>query len=134
MIAEAMMALLPGIDANDEDKTEAVLHLYTMVLASVPSLTGGDDAGGGSGGGLVLPLYAEEWSEELLGRLLSLIENVDTGPGANRGTDQGTGAQGGQAAGASDFLVKQGSLLSPLFGLLIDKVWSVRHSQSLRAL
>ena len=116
-----MMALLPGIDANDEDKTEAVLQLYTMVLASVPSLTGGDDAGGGIGG-LVLPLYAEEWSEELLSRLLSLIENVDTGPGANRGTDQGTGAQGGQATGASDFLVKQGSLLPPLFGLLIDKV------------
>ena len=56
---------------------------------------------------LVLPLYAEEWCDELLTRLLALIENIDTGPGANRGTDQGSGATGGQAAGAADFLVKQ---------------------------
>ena len=61
MLAESMMALLPGIDANDEGKTEAVLHLFTMVLACVPALgePGGDD-GSSTGGGLVLPLYADE--------------------------------------------------------------------------
>ena len=93
------MALLPGIDANDEGKTEAVLHLYTSVLASVPSLEQGEDGGGKYPGGIVLPLYAEEWSEELLSRLLALIENIDTGPGANRGADQGAGAEGGQVGG-----------------------------------
>ena len=47
MLSEAMMALLPGIDANDEGKTEAVMHFFTAVLACVPSL----QARGGEGGG-----------------------------------------------------------------------------------
>lgn len=29
LIAEAMMAVLPGIDANDETKTAAVFQFYT---------------------------------------------------------------------------------------------------------
>lgn len=123
MLAEAMMALLPGIDANDEAKTDAVLHLYASVLASVPRLgEPGEDAeegryavedaeerrwgpptpaqgsGRGSAHGqpegaqpegaiapLTLPLYADEWSDEFLSRLLALLENLDTGPGAQVG-------------------------------------------------
>lgn len=34
------MAVLPGIDANDESKTAAVFQLYTAVLSSVPALRG----------------------------------------------------------------------------------------------
>jgi hypothetical protein len=37
-----MMAVLPGIDANDEAKTAAVFQFYTAVLASVPALRGAD--------------------------------------------------------------------------------------------
>jgi len=45
------MALLPGIDANDEHKTMAVMHLYTSVLSSLPLLAqaGGEEAGKAGG-------------------------------------------------------------------------------------
>jgi hypothetical protein len=38
VLADAMMALLPGLDANDEHKALAVLRFYTTVLSSLPSL------------------------------------------------------------------------------------------------
>lgn len=31
-----MMALLPGIDANDEHKAQSVFRFYVMALASLP--------------------------------------------------------------------------------------------------
>ena len=34
-LAEAMVAMLPGLDANDMDKSRAVLDLYFVVLHSV---------------------------------------------------------------------------------------------------
>lgn len=34
------MAVLPGIDANDEGKTAAVFQFYTAVLSSIPTLHG----------------------------------------------------------------------------------------------
>lgn len=40
VVAEAMMAVLPGIDANDEGKTAAVFQFYTAVLSSIPTLHG----------------------------------------------------------------------------------------------
>jgi proteasome activator subunit 4 len=107
VIAEAMMAVLPGIDANDESKTAAVFQFYTAVLASIPQLRGAADdddadaAGGGSadvlmmegGGGQQgaagvyrLPLYLEDWVEQVMERLLSLLSNLDTGAG-HKGTD-----------------------------------------------
>jgi hypothetical protein len=54
-----MMAVLPGIDANDEAKTAAVFQFYTAVLSSIPALHGAaeedDDAapvyGSAEGGG-----------------------------------------------------------------------------------
>jgi hypothetical protein len=105
VIAEAMMAVLPGIDANDESKTAAVFQFYTAVLASIPQLRGAadeddaDPAGGsadvlmGGGGGQPgaagvyrLPLYLEDWVEQVMERLLSLLSNLDTGAG-HKGTD-----------------------------------------------
>ncbi len=38
VLADAMMALLPGLDANDERKTCAVFRFYTIVLSSIPGL------------------------------------------------------------------------------------------------
>ena len=37
-VAAAMNATLPGIDANDENKTRAVFRFYCMVLASTSSI------------------------------------------------------------------------------------------------
>lgn len=37
-LASAMMALLPGIDANDEHKALAVFRFYTVLLSSLPTI------------------------------------------------------------------------------------------------
>jgi hypothetical protein len=71
-----MMAVLPGIDANDESKTAAVFQFYTAVMASLPVLRGiEEEEEGGEGGGLQgqagsttcykLPLYLEDWVEQV---------------------------------------------------------------------
>ncbi|KAF8058035.1 proteasome activator subunit 4 [Scenedesmus sp. PABB004] len=115
LVAEAMMAVLPGIDANDEAKTAGVFQFYTAVLGSLPALRGlaeeDDDGGGpagmdfeggggGAGGGRSgsgangnggiayrLPLYLDDWVEQVMERLFTLLGNLDTGP-SHRGTDQ----------------------------------------------
>eukprot|EP00798_Chlamydomonas_sp_ICE-L_P021953 gene21953-29001_t len=114
LLAEAMMALLPGIDANDETKTSSVLHFYTMVLSSVSSL-GADEGEGGSREGLRLPLYVDEWAEELMNRLLALLYNLDTGPGHRADQASGKGDPGGGAsflsAGSNDMLMHLCDLL-----------------------
>jgi hypothetical protein len=38
LVAGAMRALLPAVDANDEAKTLAVLRFFCVVLSSVPRL------------------------------------------------------------------------------------------------
>ncbi|KAF6261252.1 hypothetical protein COO60DRAFT_1625449, partial [Scenedesmus sp. NREL 46B-D3] len=123
VIAEAMMAVLPGIDANDEAKTAAVFQFYTAVLSSIPALhgaaeeedagpvygsaeggcsmegvefgTAGGAASGGNGNGsngtgaavYRLPLYLDDWVDQVMERLFTLLGNLDTGP-SHRGTDQ----------------------------------------------
>lgn len=122
------MAVLPGLDANDESKTMATFDFYTAVLSNVPSLAprpDGDDGGGGgmgyggfeggaggsgrqAGGGgkeegaaqLYLPLYAGEWAGDVLSRTLTLLQNLDSGPTGQRAADQGRGgARGGEGGG-----------------------------------
>jgi hypothetical protein len=56
------MALLPGIDANDEDKTAAVFKFYTAVLACVPAMGEGES---GEGAAFELPLYLDDWVDEV---------------------------------------------------------------------
>ena len=36
VLAQSMMALLPGIDANDEHKAQSVFHFYVVALSSLP--------------------------------------------------------------------------------------------------
>ena len=36
ILAQSMMALLPGIDANDEHKAQAVFRFYVVALSSLP--------------------------------------------------------------------------------------------------
>eukprot|EP00983_Pelagomonas_calceolata_P115696 1160224-Pelagomonas_calceolata.AAC.14 len=51
LLAEALMVLLPGIDANDEQKTMAVMQLYTTALSSLPMLAqAGDEEATARGG------------------------------------------------------------------------------------
>lgn len=87
------MAVLPGIDANDEAKTAAVFQFYTAVLSSIPALHGLAEEdeedqpvygsaegsmegvehagrGGGNGGSkghtaYRLPLYLEDWVDQV---------------------------------------------------------------------
>lgn len=81
ILSEAMTAVLPGIDANDEAKTAAVFQFYTAVLASVPHLGAEGDAGEVKDGGVRLPLYVEDWVDLVLERIFTLLQNMDTGPG-----------------------------------------------------
>jgi hypothetical protein len=90
-----MMAVLPGIDANDEAKTAAVFQFYTAVLSSIPALHGaaeedddaapvygsaeggcsmeGVESGGAAGGdgngkgaaAYRLPLYLDDWVDQV---------------------------------------------------------------------
>lgn len=63
------MAVLPGIDANDEAKTAAVFQYFTAVLASLPALRGADteegDLAPADVGAPQLPLYLEDWLEQV---------------------------------------------------------------------
>ncbi len=36
ILAQSMMALLPGIDANDEHKAQSVFQFYTIAFSSLP--------------------------------------------------------------------------------------------------
>lgn len=36
VLAQSMMALLPGIDANDEHKAQSVFHFYVVAFSSLP--------------------------------------------------------------------------------------------------
>ena len=78
-VAQAMMDVLPGLDANDISKTGTVFRFYASILFNVPSL------GITPSKGLTLPLDVELWSEEFLSRILVLLENME-GPEAR--TDQ----------------------------------------------
>ena len=113
LVAEAMVAVLPAIDANDEAKTAAALQLYTAVLASVPALRGADTDDAdlhpldrtASGAPLAprLPLYLEDWLDQVLERCLLLLANLDGGPGAERAD---------AARGKAGLLPKSGSALA----------------------
>jgi len=125
IVAEAMMALLPGIDANDEGKTSAVMGLYTMVLACAPLLAGAEGGEGAPEGCLQLPLYVEDWAEDVAVRLLTLLSNLDSGPGhradgaAGRG---GPGAGGVHGGGGAAFLTTSTSFFPHLASLLFTRL------------
>ena len=85
LLSASMTTLLPGLDANDLPKTKAVLHFFITVLLSVPRLgepSEGSDAQGPQVGGLCLPLFLDEWSEEVVSKLIGLIENQEPATGS----------------------------------------------------
>ena len=106
-LAAAMNAMLPGIDANDDRKTRAVFRFYCVVLSSVGDLpvrlpthscqasvsgrarfgcagrTGQSECAASGclclqAGESPLPLYTEEWLEELLARIFAILSNLDS--------------------------------------------------------
>ncbi|MEW5319322.1 MAG: hypothetical protein WDW38_010482 [Sanguina aurantia] len=128
MIAEAMMSVLPGIDANDEAKTAAVFRFYSAVLASLPCLpTPGDPdfetTPATATSGMVtpayrLPLYVEEWAEEVVSRVLALLQNLDSGL-SHRGSDE---AAQGEAASGSGFMDHDPMALTQMINFLFRKL------------
>ncbi|KAL3134782.1 hypothetical protein ABBQ32_007768 [Trebouxia sp. C0010 RCD-2024] len=110
-VAAAMMATLPGIDANDPRKTLACFRLYCVVLSSV-----GIHGEPGS-----LPLYTEEWVEELLARVFSILANLE----APQTRSDHAAVQGNASAPASDsasFLLEGNSMFRPMMELLFARL------------
>lgn len=73
-IAQAMMNVLPGLDANDTTKTGAVLRFYCAVMFSIPTF---DSDLARKNGWLELPLDVDLWADELISKLFVLMENLD---------------------------------------------------------
>ncbi|KAH7621507.1 hypothetical protein Ndes2526B_g03845 [Nannochloris sp. 'desiccata'] len=109
-VASALMATLPGIDANDPPKSLAVFRLYCCVLSCSGELpeTPGDANTPGT-----LPLYTEEWVFELLSRIFTVIGNLDA---PDAGAEHG-GREDGSSDG-STFLLEGSSMFRPLMELL----------------
>jgi len=109
-VASALMATLPGIDANDPPKSLAVFRLYCCVLSCIGELpeTPGDSTTSGA-----LPLYTEEWVFELFSRIFTVITNLDA---PDAGAEHG-GREDGSSDG-STFLLEGSSMFRPLMELL----------------
>ena len=75
LVADAMMATLPGIDANDPPKTLACFRLYCGIFSSVGSISGlGQEAQDLAV--CPLPLYTEEWVDEFLVRTTCVLNSI----------------------------------------------------------
>ncbi|KAL4431419.1 hypothetical protein ABPG75_006675 [Micractinium tetrahymenae] len=109
-VASALMATLPAIDANDEPKSLAAFRFYCCVLGSVGQLPEAPTP--------ALPLYTEEWVEELLSRCFAIITNLDSPE--HRGEH---GAQGQKLAlEEGSFLLDSNSMFRPLMELLFARL------------
>eukprot|EP00271_Cylindrocystis_brebissonii_P016760 TRINITY_DN411_c0_g2_i2.p1 TRINITY_DN411_c0_g2~~TRINITY_DN411_c0_g2_i2.p1 ORF type:complete len:1936 (-),score=317.53 TRINITY_DN411_c0_g2_i2:450-6257(-) len=108
VLAEALQAALPGIDANDPPKTRAALHLFFAVVSSVGVIGGeGEDLGPSAAN---LPLDWAQWLNELLSRIFSLITHLE---------DHGDEAALGGGVSTSD-----GGLGSNIFRPLMELLFS----------
>jgi hypothetical protein len=73
-IAGAMMALLPGLDANDQTKTEHTIGFYLSVFSNVVAFTGADMPCEGNEPVIELPLYVADFVPQLLESLFLVID------------------------------------------------------------
>ncbi|CAI5979800.1 unnamed protein product [Closterium sp. NIES-65] len=71
VVSEALVATLPGIDANDPPKTLATLHLYLSVFSSIGPI--GDEESPFS-----LSIDWSTWLEDFLSRLFSLFSHLES--------------------------------------------------------
>jgi hypothetical protein len=81
-LGAAMVALLPGIDANDERKTLATLEFYLSVLSNCVAFTGQDYPAKEGEAVLELGFYAEEFVLGFLQRFFGLILDLSNAGGA----------------------------------------------------
>ncbi|KAI3424360.1 hypothetical protein D9Q98_009913 [Chlorella vulgaris] len=109
-LASALMATLPGIDANDEPKSLAAFRFYCCVLGALGQLPEGPTA--------ALPLLSEEWVDELLARCFAIISNLDSPE--HRGEHGGHQGQKGMEDGS--FLLDSNSMFRPLMELLFARL------------
>lgn len=87
-LGAVMLALLPGIDANDSGKTTATIALYLSVLSNCVAFTGRDYPAKDGEAVLELGFYAEEFVLGFLGRLFGLMQDVDVSDSTADGTSQ----------------------------------------------
>ena len=85
-LGAAMMALLPGIDANDQKKTMVTVSFYLSVLSNCVAFTGADLPAEEGDGVLQLGLYCEDFVVALLGRVFGVIGALEVTAGSADGT------------------------------------------------
>jgi hypothetical protein len=83
-LGSAMMALLPGIDANDQDKTMATLGFYLSVLSNCVRFTGVEAPD--QEGALQLGFCAEDFVIGFLQRIFGAIGDLEVTAGSADGT------------------------------------------------
>jgi proteasome activator subunit 4 len=71
-LMDAMFDTLPGLDANDPNKTLATLQLYCSVLSSVGVLGAKEDGASGA-----LAFDWSKWIDEFLSRIFVLLVNLE---------------------------------------------------------
>ncbi len=113
-ISSAMIATLPGIDANDPPKSLAVFRLYCCVLSCVGPMQADADPYSMSN------LYSEEWATELLSRIFAVIANVDSPDGGIGGGEHSS--SNNKNDDGSSFLLDGNSMFRPLMELLFARL------------
>ncbi|KAK9792661.1 hypothetical protein WJX73_001340 [Symbiochloris irregularis] len=118
-IAASLMAVLPGIDANDPSKCLTVFRFCCSALLQLPALP---EHSGQAG---LIPLDTELWLDELLSRIFTILENLEA-PDTRSETAAGRGSFkniiAGSASAGGSFLLEKQSMFRPLFGLLFARL------------
>ena len=117
LVAAALRAALPGLDANDPPKTLATLRLFAATLSALPGTLGpGDDVALGGA------LDWADWADEALSRIFALLTALEPGrAGGGGGGDAPSGADGG-GDDASSFLLYGSSMYRPFCELLLARL------------
>lgn len=70
----AMMMLLPGLDANDQAKTERTIGFYLTMFSNCVAFTGLDLQAEGDEAVVELPIYISDFVTQLVRQLFSVID------------------------------------------------------------
>ncbi|GIL93200.1 hypothetical protein Vretifemale_20642, partial [Volvox reticuliferus] len=93
LLSEAVMAVLPGLDANDEPKTAAVMQLYVNVISSLPRLRGAGE---------------EDESDDVAAQEEEEEHNITCGIQSHDACSGGGGGGGGNAGGIASSSMDEG--------------------------
>ena len=121
-LVAALSAVLPGLDANDSSKA---MRSMTFICSALSACAPADRAAAKGGGALPLPW--DEWSEELLTRVLLLMSHVDEGRGP-------PGREGESDAAALEdpgsFLMEDDSMFRTMLELVFHRMPRACRSRS----